>query len=449
MGTKKETCIRIVKIMHLFISVLIFASSWLYYKKTYDIYIAGRYDVFVYAMFGVLMYFFVRTYNAYMIEYQSFHDCVFCLCLSSAISTAGVYVLTLIAWNKFHAPWIFLVQILEQWVFGALWTLCAMKLYSLIVKPLPAIVIYRNEADLERLSEIRKHENKYNVVKYLEDPLSLEETVNAITECGAKAVFLAGVNATLRNGIAKYCIEKDLRGFFIPHIGDVILSGGDHIQAFSVPIMSIRRNGGTPEYLLIKRMADIIISAIAIVITSPLMAVTALAVRLYDGGPAFYRQVRLTKGRKEFKILKFRSMRVDAEKDGIARLSTGENDDRVTPVGRIIRAVRLDELPQLINIFTGDMSIVGPRPERPELAEIYEQKIPAFSLRLQAKAGLTGYAQVYGKYNTDPYDKLEMDLMYINKMNLLLDIQIMFATVRILFKKESTEGVEEGKTNSL
>ena len=143
-----------------------------------------------------------------------------------------------------------------------------------------------------------------------------------------------------------------------------------------------------------------------------------------------------------FKIIKFRSMRVDAEKDGVARLSTGDKDDRITPVGRIVRKCRLDELPQLINILKGEMSFVGPRPERPEIAKQYYEKMPDFALRLQVKAGLTGYAQVYGKYNTDPYEKLEFDLLYINNMGILTDLELLFATAGILFVGESTKGVE-------
>ena len=149
-----------------------------------------------------------------------------------------------------------------------------------------------------------------------------------------------------------------------------------------------------------------------------------------------------------FRILKFRSMRVDAEKDGVARLSTGDRDDRITPVGRIIRKVRIDELPQLLNILDGNMSIVGPRPERPEIAAQYEKTLPEFCLRLQAKAGLTGYAQIYGKYNTTPYDKLQMDLMYIANANMLEDLKLVFATVKILFIPESTEGVAAGQTTA-
>ena len=141
-------------------------------------------------------------------------------------------------------------------------------------------------------------------------------------------------------------------------------------------------------------------------------------------------------------------MRVDAEKDGVARLAA-DHDDRITPVGRVIRPIRLDELPQIFNILRGDMSIVGPRPERPEIAAQYEKEMPAFSLRLQVKAGLTGMAQVYGRYNTEPRDKLKMDLMYINQMSLREDLKLIFATVKILFMPDSTEGVADGKNTAM
>ena len=207
-----------------------------------------------------------------------------------------------------------------------------------------------------------------------------------------------------------------------------------------------------PEVLRANRRALVLLAlglALALLLLSPLMLVTALAIHFYDGGPVFYRQTRLTKDGKTFRILKFRSMRVDAEKDGVARLSSGEHDERITPVGRVIRKLRLDELPQLWNIFVGEMSVVGPRPERPEIAEEYYKKIPDFRLRLQVKAGLTGYAQVYGKYNIDPYEKLEFDLLYINNMSILMDLQLCFATFAILFSSESTEGVDPGAVNAL
>ena len=235
---------------------------------------------------------------------------------------------------------------------------------------------------------------------------------------------------------------------YIPRVGDVIMSGAWPMHMFHLPMLRVGRYMASPEFLFVKRAMDIVISLVALIILSPLFLITAIAVKS-DGGPAFYKQVRLTKDGKQFEILKFRSMRVDAEKDGVARLSTGDKDDRITKVGHIIRACRLDELPQLLNILNGDLSIVGPRPERPEIAAQYCEEMPEFALRLQAKAGLTGYAQVYGKYNTTPYDKLQMDLMYIAHPSLIEDLKIMLATVKILFMPESTEGVAEGATTAM
>ncbi|MGN0594426.1 MAG: sugar transferase, partial [Hominimerdicola sp.] len=179
-----------------------------------------------------------------------------------------------------------------------------------------------------------------------------------------------------------------------------------------------------------------------LIITSPFFIITAIAIKAYDGGPVFYSQERLTIGGRIFKVHKFRSMIVDAEKNGKAQLAS-KDDDRITPVGKFIRKIRLDELPQLINIFMGDMSFVGPRPERPELAAKYEKTMPEFKYRLKVKAGLTGYAQVMGKYNTTPYDKLKMDLMYIERQSFWEDMKIIIDTIKICFVPDATEGVSD------
>ena len=262
-------------------------------------------------------------------------------------------------------------------------------------------------------------------------------------------MFLSGVRSHDRNIILKYCVERGIEVYVIPRVGDILMSSARRVHMLHLPVLLVTRFNPTPEYILIKRLFDIVVSLLALLITSPIFLVTAIAIKLNDGGPVLYKQIRLTKDRKPFKMLKFRSMRVDAEPDGVARLSMGENDDRITSVGRFIRRVRIDEIPQFINILMGDMSIVGPRPERPEIAEEYERELPEFSLRLQAKAGLTGYAQVYGKYNSTPYDKLQMDLTYIASAGFVEDLRIMFATLKILFLPDSTEGVEAGAVNAL
>ena len=263
-----------------------------------------------------------------------------------------------------------------------------------------------------------------------------------------EVVFLTGVHSHDRNIIIKYCVEHDISTFIIPRIGDVMMSGAKKMHLFHLPILRLDRYHPSPVYLFCKRFFDIIFAIIGLILTSPIFLIVSILIKKYDGGPVFYRQCRLTQNGRKFDVLKFRSMRVDAEKDGVARLSTGDADPRITPIGRVIRKVRIDELPQFLNILKGDMSFVGPRPERPEIAAKYERELPEFRLRLQAKCGLTGYAQVYGKYNTTPYDKLQMDLMYIAHPSLAEDLMIIFATIKILFMKESTEGVAEGQTTT-
>ena len=181
-----------------------------------------------------------------------------------------------------------------------------------------------------------------------------------------------------------------------------------------------------------------------ILILSPVVLITMLAIRLEDGGDIFFKQKRYTKDWKTFEILKFRSMVMDAEKDGKARPCTA-GDDRITRVGRIIRRFRIDEIPQLFNVVKGDMSIVGPRPERVEHVHAYVKELPEFAYRLRVKGGLTGYAQIYGKYNTSAYDKLRLDLLYIENQSIWMDLKMILLTIKVLFIPESTEGILGGE----
>ncbi|MDE6925375.1 MAG: sugar transferase [Acetatifactor sp.] len=222
-------------------------------------------------------------------------------------------------------------------------------------------------------------------------------------------------------------------------MSDIIVKGTEVVNLFDSPLLLCKNIGLNFEQRIMKRLMDVVISGLGLVITSPIMLITAISIKCNDGGPVFFKQDRCTLNGKVFSIYKFRSMIVDAEKDGKSRPAL-EDDDRITKVGKIIRKTRIDELPQLLNILKGEMSFVGPRPERIEHIEKYCKEIPEFSYRLKMKGGLTGYAQVYGRYNTAAYDKLKMDLLYIVNYSVLMDIQIIFETVKILFKKESTEG---------
>lgn len=311
-------------------------------------------------------------------------------------------------------------------------------------KPSKSIVVYDVRQGMEELIHTYGLEKRFDV----QETCPIEEILEHLERLEEyETVFMCGIHSHDRNIVLKSCIETGKSVYLIPRVGDVIMSGAEHMHMLHLPVLKVSRYAPSTEFRIAKRVFDVGLSSISLILLSPLLAVISLAVRK-DGGPAFYKQARLTKDGKVFQIIKFRSMRVDAEKQTGAVLSAGDNDPRITRIGRILRAYRLDELPQLINILKGEMSFVGPRPERPEIAAEYEKEMPEFKLRLQAKAGLTGYAQVFGKYNTTPYDKLLMDLMYIAQPSLLEEVLIILSTVKILFVKESTEGIQAGTSNA-
>ncbi len=444
--SKVSRIIRELKALHYIASILLFAYAWSQYKMRYEIILAFRYNYYVLALYAAVLLFLERIYNAYSLEFTSAADCGFSLTLSTTISILLLYLVPLVAWKKFYPIQTYLFLIVVQTAWNFLWAFFSGWIYSAIQSPILTAIVFRSRVNAHRMDSVSGFKKRFKVIEFVEDPKTAEEIIASMGDC--KAVVLADIDRDIRDEMVMYCAEKGIQVFLLPGLGDTILMSGIHMQSFSVPVVRVWPDVH-PEYLLFKRIMDIILSSLAIVITSPIMLITAICIHSYDKGPAIYRQVRLTRNGKTFEMLKFRSMRMDAEADGVARLSSGENDSRVTPIGRAIRRIRLDELPQLFNVLKGDMSLVGPRPERPEIAAEYEEKIPEFHLRLAVKAGLTGYAQIYGKYNSNPYEKLQMDILYINRMSFLVDLRIFFATVRILFMKESTAGVKEGRTTAM
>ncbi len=442
----------LIKAGHYICTLLLFYGAWLLfrYNEFPQVRETGyRYNYFVEIAFGIVVAFFFRIYNAYLFGYFRIRTLMLAQFISQFFTVWIIYFGVSIGWNKFKNPLYFVLLLVVYVFLNAPFSYKGNGFYFKLNPPRKTILIYRNERDRRRFGAItgKPMERLYRIEKELQFDGPFSEISDELSHYDA--VFVAGVNSRCRNGILKYCEINDIRGFFLPHVGDVIMQGTQHIQAFDSPVLMATRKTVKPEYRIMKRIIDFVVSLAGLIVLSPVMLVTAIAIKLYDHGPAFYKQVRLTKDAKEFKIIKFRSMRTDAEKDGVARLSTGNKDDRITPVGRIIRRYRLDEIPQLINVLRGEMSLVGPRPERPEIAEQYYQTMPDFRLRLQVKAGITGYAQVYGRYNTEPYEKLEFDLMYINSMNLLIDIELFFATLSTLFTPGSTEGIKEGATTAM
>lgn len=443
---KHDLALRFVKILDVCLITLPFFACWYWY---YAARIAAPYyakgNVLIVALFFILYIILGRVYDGFWMSTQRISEIVYGQALAAVVSDVIMY---LVIWllTK-HLPNILpgLAALAAQILLAAVWAVFANHWYFRTFSPRPTAIIYDERHGLLKLISEYGLEKKYDV-RLTANVSECLEDLDMISDM--KTVFLSGIHSHDRNIILKYCVANSINVFVIPRIGDVIMSGARPRHMFHLPILQVGRYMAQPEYLFIKRAMDIVLPLIALVITSPIMLVTAIAVKATDGGPVLYKQVRLTKDGKLFKILKFRSMRIDAEKDGVARLSTGDKDDRITPVGKIIRKCRVDELPQLFNILGGTLSICGPRPERPEIFKDYCEDMPEFALRLQAKAGLTGYAQVYGKYNTTPYDKLQMDLMYIAHPSLVEDMKIILATVKILFMADSTEGVEERQTTA-
>ena len=309
-------------------------------------------------------------------------------------------------------------------------------LYHLTYVPRNMVLIYGKRAALNLRFKILERPDKYAITTTISSSEPFEKITDQIKK--HDAVIINDVPAEIRNDILKFCYEHDVRTYIVPKISDVIIGGASNINLFDTPLLLVRGTGLSIGQKFIKRTLDIILSAIALGVLSPVFMIVAILIKADDGGRILFRQKRVTRDGKLFTIYKFRSMREDAEKDGAQ--FTIDDDPRITKVGRGLRRSRLDELPQLINILKGDMSIVGPRPERIENYEMYESEIPEFRYRTKVKAGLTGYAQVYGKYNTTAYDKLRLDLMYIENYSIILDIKLVLMTFRTLFQKESTEG---------
>lgn len=320
-----------------------------------------------------------------------------------------------------------------------LWTNLAEYIVHRLNPPEKLLIIYGSHLATEIVYKMSRLEERYVITESANVDEGFDDLSKRIDKF--ESVIICDVPARMRNDLLKYCYQQNKSIYVIPKISDIVIRSAKDITYFDSPIIRCHSVGLTVEQRAIKRAMDVVCSLLALIVLSPLFVLISLAIKLYDGGPVFYKQRRCTRDLKTFDILKFRSMIVDAEKNGPQ--PAVDNDSRITPVGKIIRALRIDELPQIINILKGDMSIVGPRPERIEHVEKYSEDIPEFVCRYKVKGGLTGYAQVYGKYNTSAYNKLKMDLMYIQNYSLAMDFKLILMTVKILFKKESTEGFKD------
>ncbi len=392
-------------------------------------------------IYCLLIVLFFKAYGGFKLGYLKKTDMLFSQLISMACVNVVTYFLVSLIGRHFMDGVPLLLLTAADFGFIAVWTALTGKLFFMIYPPRRLIILYGSHQAAALVMKMSQRVDKYMIC----ESVSISETPDVIKEQILKyeGVIICDIPAEQRNDYLKFCFERSIRAYIAPKISDIIIRGADDIRLFDTPLLLCRNYGLDFEQRFIKRIFDIVFSLAALVPAAPFMLISALAIKLYDGGPVLYKQKRLTLDDKEFYVYKFRSMIVDAEKDGRPRLASDE-DDRITPVGKVLRKFRIDEFPQLLNILKGDMSVVGPRPERPELAKEYEKQMPEFEFRLKVKAGLTGYAQVTGVYDTSPYDKLKMDLMYIENFSLRLDIQIIMMTLKtMLFPPKTNAETEE------
>ena len=455
MDNKKPVREATVTVSAGFIITLIYSAAFGFtlfeiYNKILEVpplHTGGTLSVFIYI---AEIIFFLNIIGAYRIDTNRFFNIfisnVICLIMAN---TMGYLELSLVNRSFLSVIPIIILTCFDILV-ALIWSLAAGAIYDRVVPVREALLVYGDKLAEETVYKLLERSDRYRIVethKYEEDEngSNIEEVEQVIGRFST--IIISRVDSSVRNDLLKYCYDHDIDVILPPRISDIMIRGAKDLNQFDSPFISCRNSSMSSWQLFVKRLFDIIGSLFAIIILGPLMLITALCIRLYDNGSILFTQKRVTRDGKVFDIYKFRSMVPDAEKQGEPIKAT-EDDPRITPIGKLIRRLRIDELPQFFNILKGDMSLVGPRPERIENCEEYEKKIPEFHYRNKVKAGLTGYAQVMGKYNTTPYDKLLLDLTYIQHFSFFLDFKILMMTFKIVFMKESTEGFKsETETN--
>ena len=441
-NSNKNTIRKIESIIEVAVFTVLYYVMWTnaYRGEMFPYYGRGRYIVL--GIYIVLMYIILKLNSSFEFGHLKASEVLASQIISIIIVNLITYFQLSLMANHMLNVLPVLALVAAEIIVGALCAFVYTAIYHRNNVPHDMLMIYGNENVVTLKFKMDARSDKYKVTRVM----SIDEGLEAIKEAVFQhdSVILNDVPAEIRNDILKGCYKHGIRTYMVPKISDIIIRGADDITLFDTPLILVRARGLTPMQKFFKRVLDIILCSIAMIFFVPIYVIVAIAIKIEDGGPVFYKQKRLTIDDKEFDILKFRSMVVDAESGGydLSMRAKGE-DPRITKVGRIIRKIRIDELPQILNILKGDMSCVGPRAERVENCLEYRKILPEFEYRNRVKAGLTGYAQVYGKYNTSPYDKLRLDMKYIEEYSFLNDLKIMFMTLQVLFKPESTEGFEK------
>jgi exopolysaccharide biosynthesis polyprenyl glycosylphosphotransferase len=404
--------------------------------------------VIICLLYCIALYTFLRLFEGLYIGRRRILDLIFGFFFSTLCANFLAEI-ACFAFSSLNLLWLtgfaLLVTMIES-VIGFCWIMFCHRIYEKFHFQRQAIFIYGSREDEGEYTRVNNTINKYfKISRSIHYSVGTEKIFQELKE--SVVVFLGDIPIQVRNVILKFCMSSKIECYSIPKISDIYIQNAEVLQLNDKLLLKYPKMEIQDEKKVAKRLLDIVGALVMLVCTSPVMLVIAILIKLEDGGEIFYLQDRVTQDGRPFLMCKFRSMHPNAEKDG-ARLAR-KNDDRVTRVGRVIRNLHFDELPQLINVLKGEMSLVGPRPERQEFIDEYSKKIPEFPERLKVKGGLTGYAQVYGRYNSEPEDKIKYDLYYIYNYSLWLDIKILILTIRILFQKENTEGVDEDQISAI
>lgn len=400
-----------------------------------------RVSVFVAFIFFVSIILLSPVYGNFEIGVKKskpiIYSTVVSVIFADLIAVVGLFLISVGAHN-FKSSVImslamFMLTIITQVIVIIALTYYGNSIYFRMNPPVNTLIIYKDKVLKNKIqSYVESYKKQYKLVDVVEN---LDNSKVDISDVGN--IFILGMDSDYNNKMVENCYYESKSVYFDANMHDVLLGKNRTIVYDDVLMVEYTTRKLTLYQQFVKRFIDIVFSIIFIILTSPIMLGVALAIKMDDGGPVFYLQERISKDAKVFKIIKFRSMKLNS-----GSRPASQNDDRITKVGHIIRKFRVDELPQFINILKGDMGVVGPRPESIPVMENILEEHPKFVYRLKVKAGLTGYAQIFGKYNTTPDQKLLMDLKYIETYSLLNDIKLMLQTVNVFSKSDSTEGFD-------
>lgn len=445
----KRLIVFLDSVIIVFLLTGIYAYVWYHYYANSTMllkpfYHRGNYVII--GMYALVVFAFFKLYGGFRVGYLRIFEALYSKVFSVLCINAVTYLqLCLVGhWRFLENLGPFVLLTIVDLIVASAWVVFSRWVYVKIYPPRKLLLVYGQYDPQNLIRKIETRKDKYAI----EETICYEEDIEWIKKkilC-YNGVILQDIPSEIRNKLLKFCFEHDVRCYSAPKISDIMIMSAENIHLFDTSLLLFRNKGPAVEQKFVKRLFDIAASLITLLLAAPFMLVIAICIKAYDGGSVIFTQDRLTQNGRVFKIYKFRSMKVEKEKE--EHCLTRKNDERITPIGKVIRNIHFDELPQLFNILKGDMSFVGPRPECPDIAEEYCEIIPEFKYRLKVKAGLTGYAQVYGKYNTTPYDKLKLDLFYIENYSILLDLKLMLLTFKILFQKENTEGIEAWQTTA-